>query len=98
LKRPFFLLLAIFVGASTGCRHHRATPAECKAILDRLVELELTESGYRDPVARARWQAEINRRFAADLERCAGLTVRENLDRCLSSAKGAEGIAHVCLE
>jgi hypothetical protein len=81
---------------SLGCGRHRATHADCAAVLDRLVELELTESGYRDPIVRARWQADLQSRFSTDLGRCRGLMVRDDLARCLSTARNAEDIAHGC--
>jgi hypothetical protein len=91
------LPLALAVTASLGCNRHRATPADCVAILDRLVELELSESGYRDPVASARWKTDLRGRFAPDLARCAGMTVSNDLVPCLPTAKGAEDLTHRCL-
>ena len=82
--------LAATVLASTGCHRRTASAADCAAVLDRLVELELNESGYRDPVLRARWQR--------DLARCRGLTVRNDLAKCLPAARSPEEITHRCLE
>jgi hypothetical protein len=67
-------------------------------VLDRIVELELSESGYRDPVVRLRWKDEARRRFAPDLHRCEGLTVRNDLRSCLLAAKTTEEILHRCIE
>jgi hypothetical protein len=90
--------LLVSVLAVTGCRWHAATREECQAVLDRIVDLELTESGYRDPVLRARWQRELGRRFAPDLERCRGLTLRRDLRRCLAEARTPDEIVHRCLD
>ena len=98
VRRKSSLLLVAALTTSVGCGRHRATQTDCAPVLDRLVELELTESGYRDPIVRARWQADLRRRLSTDLERCRGLMVRNRLRRCLPTAKDAEDIAHQCLE
>ena len=69
-----------------------------KAVLDRIIELDLTESGYRDAVLRARWQQDLGRRFAPDLERCRGLAVKNDVPRCLVNARTPEEIVHGCLD
>jgi hypothetical protein len=89
------IVAALGVG---GCRRHVATAADCRAVLDRLVELELKESGYRDPGLAPRWQPELARRFEADLRRCQTLRVRDDLPSCLRAAQNPEEIAHRCLK
>jgi hypothetical protein len=84
--------------ATAGCHRHAASAADCAAVLDRLIDLELTESGYRDPVVRVRWRDELGRRFAPDLARCRGLAVRNDLATCLTAAASPEGVTHHCLE
>jgi hypothetical protein len=91
-------LVALTSAIGAGCRRHAASAFECASVLDRLVELELTESGYRDEVLRARWQHDLGLRFAADLERCRGLSVRDDLSTCLTLARTSEEVAHRCLE
>jgi len=94
-------LASLVVGAllaASGCHRRAASAADCDAILNRLVDLELTESGYGDPVVRARWQADLARRFAPDLARCRGLAVSTDLPGCLASARTSEEITHRCLE
>jgi hypothetical protein len=71
---------------------------DCQALLDRLIDVELSESGYRDPVLRARSRENLGRRFSADLERCKGLMVPGDLHACLSKARTSEDIVHHCLE
>lgn len=87
----------LLVGVS-GCNGHPASASECSAILERLIDLELSESGYRDPVLRARWQQDLFRRFAPDLDRCRGREVRISLRTCLATAGSSEEIAHRCLD
>jgi hypothetical protein len=98
--RLFLWFCLVFaVGGFLGCDRHPASAEECAAILQRLVELELGESGYRDPVLRARWQQDLGRRFALDLDRCQqGRKVRDSLRTCLASARSSEEITHRCLD
>lgn len=84
--------------AATGCNRHPASAGECEAILNRLIELELSESGYRDPVVRARWQQDLVRRFAPELDRCRGREVPSSLRACLTGAHHSEEIAHHCFD
>jgi hypothetical protein len=98
MQRRSLFVLALALAASSGCNRHRAAPADCIAVLDRLVDLELTESGYRDPVVRARWQANLRRRLAPDIEQCRGMSVPNDLISCLSTTKGAEDLTHRCLK
>lgn len=96
LLRLIFLVLVL--SELSGCNRHPASADECEAILHRLVDLELTESGYGDPVLRTRWQQDLVRRFAADLNRCRGREVRSSLSTCLATARSSEEIAHRCLD
>src|SRR5258706_15101556 len=99
--RPSLMLVGFLVAmvfSSTGCQRHAASGAECAAVLDRLVELELNESGYRDPVLRARWQQDLGQRFAPEVARCRGLSVRDDLGKCLAAARSPEEITHRCLQ
>jgi hypothetical protein len=100
-RSSLFALIGLLAATSTfaaGCRRHSASAFECARVLDRLVEMELSESGYRDQALRARWQQDLERRFATDLERCRGLTVRDDLDECLASTRTSEEVTHRCLE
>ena len=99
-SQRFLLLAACVLGsiAFAGCRRHPASAADCGAVLDRIIQLELTESGYRDPVLRARWQQDLARRFAPELTRCRGLTVQDDLGPCLGQARTPDEIVHRCLD
>lgn len=91
-------LVFFVIAAGGGCRRRPASMDDCVAVLDKLVELELEESGYRDPVVRARWADEARRRFASELARCPGLLVRDDLHACLRAARTSEAIVHGCVE
>jgi len=91
-------LVFFVIAAAGGCHRRPASMDDCVAVLDKLVELELEESGYRDPVVRARWADEARRRFAGELARCPGLLVKNDLYACLRAARTSEAIVHGCVE
>lgn len=93
-----FGVATVLLAGLAGCHHHDATPADCRAILDRLVEMELAESGFHDPVLVPRWQGELARRFDDDLRRCRSVRVRDDLPACLRAAQNPEQIAHRCMK
>ncbi|HEY2732026.1 MAG TPA: hypothetical protein VGK52_18920 [Polyangia bacterium] len=97
-RRSTALALACALILAGGCHRHAASPDDCAAVFDRLVDLELTESGYRDPVLRDRWRQNLAHRFAPELARCHGLRVRDDLAPCLAAARTSENVAHGCLE
>ncbi|HTA19545.1 MAG TPA: hypothetical protein VK989_09645 [Polyangia bacterium] len=90
--------LAATVLFAPACGRRAATAADCRALLERMIDVELDESGFRDPVLRARSRENLGHRFALDLERCKDLTVPRNLRACLATARTTEEIAHRCLE
>ncbi len=66
-------------------------------MIDRLVALELAESGFRDPVVQRRWTEELHGRLAPHLSRCEGRRVPDGMRACLATARTAEEIEHRCL-
>jgi hypothetical protein len=92
------LLLAFVITGFSGCHQHRATAEDCHAVLDRLVEIELNASGYRDPILHVRWRDEIERRFSADVDRCRGRKIRDDFRSCLKTVKTSEQVAQRCLD
>jgi len=92
------LLGAFLLAGLAGCHRHDATPADCRAILDRLVEMELAESGFHDPALVPRWQSELAHRFDDELRRCRSVRVRDDLPACLRAAQNPEQVAHRCMK
>jgi hypothetical protein len=92
------VVLVVLVAVGCGCNRHPASTGECEAIVLRLVELELGESGYQDPVLRIRWRQDLVHRFAPDLDRCRGREVPNALRACLTKAHHSEEIAHRCFD
>jgi hypothetical protein len=94
--RPLVALVwAVLV--CVGCRGEPATAADCRAIHDRIVALELAEQGYRDPALTARKQEAFARRFAAELARCEGVPLPRGARECVARATSSEQISHECL-
>ena len=92
-----FMGAALLVSCAMGCRRERATPEACAEILDRIVEIELNEQGFRDIALADRKKLELRRRFEPDLRRCAGGKLRPDALACVKSARTTEEIAHTCL-
>jgi hypothetical protein len=98
MRSRFLLWVVLVVCEFSGCNRHPARADECEAILHRLIDLELSESGYRDPVLRTRWQQDLVRRFAPDLERCRGRKLRSSIRTCIATARSSEEMVHQCLD
>lgn len=92
------LALAGFAGgAGPGCSGRRATAADCRSILDRIVELEIRERGFRDDALVARKREELATLFSAELRHCQGRTLPQGALACVREAKTSEAISHRCL-
>ena len=81
----------------TGCNTNRATPADCRAIFDRLVALELKELGFLDPHLAALRQTELSKRFEPQLAACVGKAISPTARQCVSAATDSEALSHNCL-
>lgn len=90
-------LLASLVSPSIGCERDAATATDCRALLDRIVALELAEQGFRDPVLTRRKQDSFARSLAVELARCEGLTLPAGARDCVAQAGSSEQISHTCL-
>jgi hypothetical protein len=90
--------LFILCASVAGCGgRHRATSADCGAVLRRLTDLELAESGFHDPRLRIRWEDEVARKLASEMGSCTGRQIPDDLHACLENARTVGGIAHGCL-
>ena len=89
-------LLALVAVLAAGCSA-RASREQCERILERIVEIELVEQGYRDGVLVGRKQSEARRRFAPDVERCMGRRIPEGAMACIEAAEDTETLTHDCL-
>ena len=98
-RPPRWLLagIAIFAAGLVSCRGRPATASDCGEIVDRIVQLELEEKGYRDPVLSDRKRREIRALLGAELKECQGKRLRPDALSCVHLAKNAEKISHDCL-
>jgi hypothetical protein len=80
-----------------ACNGQRATRQDCVEILDRIVELELRETGFRDPALVARKREELRKTFAPELARCTGRRLPKDALACVRNATSAEEVSHRCL-
>ena len=85
------------VVASVGCNRSRATDQDCAKILDRIVELEVRERGFRDPALLERKRAEMRQVLAPELKLCEGKRLKPGALACVQQATSSEQISHACL-
>lgn len=85
----------LFCGCKTDGQ--QATAEQCQFIFDRLVELELSEAGFRDPVVTKRWQKELSTRYQGELTDCIGRFLPSDAMSCVMKAKTSEAVSHECL-
>jgi hypothetical protein len=95
MKRIAGLLLLLL--AAPGCRRHRMSVDDCRLVLDRIVELELAERGFRDPELARRRQVQLRGKLADELGSCTGRRVHDGVLACVTAARSAEEISHGCL-
>jgi len=98
IRRSLSLAALAVLATLGGCHRRAASAADCRAILDRLVALELEEQGFHDPALLPRWQEELARRFDDELRRCRVVHVSDELEACLRNARNPEEIAHRCVK
>jgi hypothetical protein len=94
-------ILAVTLGLcallAAGCAVERATAEQCREILDRIVDLELRERGFRDPVLERRKRDEMRTLLAPDLRRCHGRALPRSAMDCVRGARSNEELSHTCL-
>ena len=93
-----FVVTLLFAGTlATGCGGRPATREDCRQVLDRLVDLELQERGFRDPALAARSRAQAEKTFTGDLSSCEGKRIPSTALACVRSATSSEEVSHRCL-
>jgi len=93
MKRLLLLVLLL----PAGCRRAPLSAEDCRRILDRIVDLELAERGFRDPALAERRKNELRALFSPDLAACVGRRVRPDALACVARATSAEDLSHHCL-
>lgn len=91
-------VLCICVVSSLGsCHRQQATRSDCVEILERIIDIELREQGFADPILARSKKAQLRQIFVANLQACTGRSLGPNAMACIRSAKTSEEISHVCL-
>jgi hypothetical protein len=91
-----FLTLCSIPG-TLGCRGSRATASECAQVLDKIVDLELSERGFRDPELARRKRDELRRALGSELAECTGKPIGTGALACVQRATSTEQVSHECL-
>jgi hypothetical protein len=80
-----------------ACDERTATEVECRAIFDRIVDIELRELGFRDPELSERKRVELRRVHAGQLQSCVGLPLPAHAMSCVAHAETTEQLSHECM-
>jgi hypothetical protein len=92
-----------FLGAAIlmvlgACRPRiTAGETECRALVARIVSLELARLGYRDPALLDLRKRELENVLRADVARCVGHPLSAESMACAERAHASEELAHRCL-
>lgn len=92
------LSLVFLVGVTclVGCGPS-STADECKFIFDRIVELELEQRGFADPVLAAKKKRELQATLKGELSRCEGHRLPDGARECVTRATSVLQISQECL-
>ncbi len=94
MKARFVLLLIL---ACNACTAERATREACLEIVDRIVEIELAEQGFRDAALAQARKEDMRALLAPEFARCENRRLAAGALACVRAAKSAEEISHICL-
>jgi predicted small lipoprotein YifL len=74
-----------------GCGR-KATEADCAAIVDRNVEVQMKKMNINDPATITKKQEEIRGQFSESLKGCVGRRITDNMMQCVKTADSVDGI------
>ncbi len=74
-----------------GC-WRKATEADCNAIVDRDVELQMRKMAITDDAAIAKKQQEIRSQFSESMKGCVGRRITDGMMKCVKEAQTVEAI------
>jgi hypothetical protein len=99
---PLLVLAALTAPWATGCGHP-ASEAECEAIVNRIVELELKAQKVTDPAEIAKRRSESlglagDKGRAEVLQGCIGKRITDRALVCVREADNANEITDRCLQ
>jgi hypothetical protein len=82
--------LACIAGLA-GCGR-KATEADCAAIIDRNVEVQMKKMNISDQAAIAKKQQEIKGQFSESMKGCVGRRITDSMMACVKAAPTVEAI------
>lgn len=97
MRTSLHIVAALGAFMLSACVAQRATEEDCATILDRIVELEIEELGYVDPVLSERYRASLTARYATRISECIGRPIPPGALECIQQMDTAEAVSHDCL-
>jgi hypothetical protein len=91
MKRMSALLLVGVAVVLAGCGR-KATEADCAAIVDRNVEVQMRKMNITDEQTIAKKQQEIRNQFAESMKGCVGRRITDKMMACVKEAPTVEAI------
>jgi hypothetical protein len=85
LRAVAIVALATTTAATTACGR-RATYADCRLIVDRSVELQMSEINLRDPAAVAERERQVRAELEPEIRACESRRVTDKTIACVQSA------------
>lgn len=85
------LVLVILLLGVVGCGR-KATRADCEAIVDRNVEVQLKAQGVADPATVGKRKEELRAAMRDDIDKCVGKRVTDRMMACVNQAETADQI------
>jgi hypothetical protein len=85
--------------ACMACGHptQRTTTEICNRVLDKIVDIELREQGFKDPALLETYQKNMREKLQPEMNQCINRKVRTDVLQCLEKAQTAEAVSHRCL-
>ena len=90
-RRALSCASLLVILSTAGCGR-KATKADCTAIVDRNVEVQMREMQITDPAAIKKRQDEIRKELGAQLKDCIGKRVTNRMMECVKKAETADAI------
>lgn len=87
----------VLMACAAGCDGRRSSAADCQAIFDRIVHIELREMGFRDAALERLRTTELGAKYRGDIAACVGHRLSGEALRCARSARSTEVLSHFCL-
>ncbi len=97
LRPELRFVIGVMLVLAAGCRGERATRRDCERILERIVEIELSERGFKDPMLTKLKQITLARKLAMELDACVGRRLGKDAMACVEAARSVEALTHECL-